>query len=936
VFELVIPGCSGHWNTSACSAQPQITIPGWHTPKDKHGSRESVFKIRSKDPSRITVKEAAKEVGLVAFRDYIFANRRGLNSLRQLGAPIPVAVPEPSATPPLFPPSAGTLVQGNVYSAAVLVNSRSNTTNKSWAPARVLVELYGQQSQSVALVEAADIAAAQPSAETSAVLSHIEVLLVPDALNLTVSESVQTEAAVLKWVQNGGLLVVAGGALLGGQLSGVAASLDIVVTQLERSARCGTSITLSRNEKAVLATNWFSTATNLNLSTTDSGIVIHDRQAGGGVGSTETIVISKCNGGSSRKFAVARSLGTQGGWIAYTSSIDPLLQQSIANFLLLTGKGCAECSRAGSGPRPLAVVDCGDGRNYVSQRSPLAALSFLPGRSQSPGDDARFDSSKLDRYRVTLSHMDSAVACNGTSCRLCFDFFLDWFSASGSSSGYSPPTTRLVSSDVGLGSIDAMQTYGGLTVSAMVLPNTTLPLSFEIVAAHQPAASFRCQLDEDCELNGVCQRSSGLCACNLGWEGPSCGRLRLLPARRAGAYPTFRTRHHVPLRSWPDPWDYQNTVPVSWGGSMMVDAVTGKTHGFFDTGCFMQGAAHVNGYQVVHAVSEGGPDGPFTFKEALIPQSKGWSCNPHCSHIKTPDGDPRGVYVCFLSIANPRQVMNPLPLNKTCTGAEVAGNASSRFTGQPPAATLIGNCSATRDGQIGEDGLSSTCAVYTHDLEHGPWYAKNVYANQGGASNAGVWQLKNGSVLAVYAAGGGIDCGDVPGCNSEPVKLSIAPTWDGNYTPVGPVLPGPHGGIVSPLWSRDQFGRIMPAEDPCFFQDKRGYLHLLVHSNTWAGSWPSLHVFSRDGSYGSWKVGTGYWGSPYTTNVSWQAPVGPGTQAGIDTPGWTKFYRRERPELHLDASGAPSYLLNGVQYGLEYPEHQYSFTLIQHVNTAPK
>ena len=95
-------------------------------------------------------------------------------------------------------------------------------------------------------------------------------------------------------------------------------------------------------------------------------------------------------------------------------------------------------------------------------------------------------------------------------------------------------------------------------------------------------------------------------------------------------------------------------------------------------------------------------------------------------------------------------------------------------------------------------------------------------------------------------------------------------------------------------------------------------------------------VFSRDGSYGSWKVGTGYWGSPYTTNVSWQAPVGPDTQAGIDTPGWTKFYRRERPELHLDRSGAPSYLLNGVQYGLEYPEHQYSFTLIQHVNTAPE
>jgi hypothetical protein len=54
---------------------------------------------------------------------------------------------------------------------------------------------------------------------------------------------------------------------------------------------------------------------------------------------------------------------------------------------------------------------------------------------------------------------------------------------------------------------------------------------------------------------------------------------------------------------------------------------------------------------------------------------------------------------------------------------------------------------------------------------------------------------------------------------------------------------------------------------------------------------------------------------------------------GIDAPAWTNFYRRERPELHL-VDGVPSYLLNGVEYGLQYPEHQYSFTLIQHVDTT--
>jgi len=210
---------------------------------------------------------------------------------------------------------------------------------------------------------------------------------------------------------------------------------------------------------------------------------------------------------------------------------------------------------------------------------------------------------------------------------------------------------------------------------------------------------------------------------------------------------------------------------------------------------------------------------------------------------------------------------------------------------------------------------------------------KDVYANQKGASNAGVWQLKNGSVLVTYAAGGGIDCGDVPGCDTEPVKASIASTWDGNYTPIGPMLPG---GIVAPLWPHDQFGKIMPSEDPCFWQDKRGYLHVLSHSNTWAGFSPSLHIFSREGQYGSWRVGTGYWGSPYTTNVSWLPPEGIDVQSGIDAPAWTNFYRRERPELHLDADGAPAYLLNGVEYGRQYPGHQYSFTLMQRVDSTFK
>ena len=214
-------------------------------------------------------------------------------------------------------------------------------------------------------------------------------------------------------------------------------------------------------------------------------------------------------------------------------------------------------------------------------------------------------------------------------------------------------------------------------------------------------------------------KGSRACVCDAGWEGASCGRLRLLPAARGGVYPTSRPRHHLPLRHLAAP-GYQNLSPVSWGGSILT-APDGKTqHGFFDTGCFMPGAAHVAGYQVVHAVSKHG--GPFIFKEVLIPQAQGWSCNPHCSYIKTPEKN-GGVYVCFLSIANTRQVLHPQRLNTTCTGSEISDNASSRGAGPPAAAKLIGNCTATREGRIGPNGLASTCAVYTHDLENGPWYS---------------------------------------------------------------------------------------------------------------------------------------------------------------------------------------------------------------------
>lgn len=869
----------------------------------------------SKDPEKITVKQAAQELGLLSFRDYVYGNRQALNSVRQMRLPIPGQQPPPPPPPPQPPGVHDT--QGNVLSALVLHHA-----NKSAATAS-LIELYRQQSQSVAAIATVDLLATPLSTETEFLLTHTSVLVIPHALNLTAAAASSLESVLLAWAHNGGLLVAAAGAV--NAFPELRTALGIQVSR--REEQCNAPLSLVRST-STFAQNWQMASPS---TTADQGYVITPAASG----DSTVIVSAQCADGAAQPFVAARQVGAQRGWLLYVSSDDATVMKSAADFLHVSAYGCMACpiDHDSAGPKPMVIDDCEHGNIGPSKRTPIATLRFIAGTDEK-NTTSQNSSSALNRYRVTLTQLNSAVPCSGISCRLCFDFLTDWFT--GGSKGYAPPTQRLLYSDAGLRPIAAMQADIGVRVCATVEASAKLPLSFEITSAYQREQHFRCFGDEDCELNGKCT-STGKCACDTGWQGASCGQLRLLPADRNGIWPASRPRHQKSPTNWSIP-GYQNMVPVSWGGSIMTDAVTSKAHGFFATGCFQsEGAAHVIGYQVVHAVSENGPQGPFAFKEVLIPEwLQGWSCNPHCSHFRTSD-DPRGVYACFLSIgnatANPRYRSQVKPLNETCTGAEIAGNASTRPGGSPTTAQLIGSCSATSTpgGQAGPDGLGSTCAIYTRSLEDGPWYAKDIFSTQLGGSNAGAWQLSNGSVVVAYAAGGGIDCGDVPDCDVEPVKLSIADTWDGPYRPVGNLV----GKIVSPLWGRDAFGSIVPSEDPAFFQDKRGFLHLITHSG---GGKPnvgvSLHAFSRDGSYGSWRLGTGYYGSPYTTNVSW-AEEPAAEQSGFITPSWTQFGRRERPELHLDKNGAPEYVINGVTYGLQHPQHQYSFTLMQRVNSTP-
>lgn len=64
-------------------------------------------------------------------------------------------------------------------------------------------------------------------------------------------------------------------------------------------------------------------------------------------------------------------------------------------------------------------------------------------------------------------------------------------------------------------------------------------------------AAANCATDSDCQLNGVCQTSSGTCACDPGWEGDQCGVLKLIPAPKTAFF--------------------QQPGVYTWGGSILLN-----------------------------------------------------------------------------------------------------------------------------------------------------------------------------------------------------------------------------------------------------------------------------------------------------------------------------------------------------------------------------
>lgn len=269
------------------------------------------------------------------------------------------------------------------------------------------------------------------------------------------------------------------------------------------------------------------------------------------------------------------------------------------------------------------------------------------------------------------------------------------------------------------------------------------------------AVASDCQDDLGCELNGAC--IAGSCKCFPGWQGGTCGTLRLKPApaialSRTGQsytlYPMQRPLppHHersgrtaivggdrtseLPDRqstvTLSDEEEAASPVAITWGGSV-ITGDDGTEHLFVDTCCYQpSNIMHdLNGCQIVHATSTS-LNKTFAFADVAVTSNR---FNPHITRYID------GTYLLYNA------------------GAEM--NCSSTCTGTPPAPSPTGSLLATREAVptpcsgTGINGLN----VATSRSLSGPWVSHDhiQIAGYGNSSesnaNPSPLVLPNGTII---------------------------------------------------------------------------------------------------------------------------------------------------------------------------------------------
>ena len=402
------------------------------------------------------------------------------------------------------------------------------------------------------------------------------------------------------------------------------------------------------------------------------------------------------------------------------------------------------------------------------------------------------------------------------------------------------------------------------------------------------SAAIGCETDLDCNLGGICIEDTKTCQCSKEWTGDDCGRLNLLPAELDNGF--------------------QPPDSSSWGGKVVEDS-SGEYHMYVTV---MAGKCGLTTWksnsEVVHAISNDKPTGPYHAVPPGLPIINPFSHNPTVEHVTTESGEKLYVMAhigCGGDTVTPKQCFNgttcdfddagdvhckngePMPINLDLK----AGCDNSHWTGMHTSNVIEGPwTSVTPAGE--------PLVITNPDPEVDPWHHAG-----GQFTNPSIWPFDNGAILLAYS----IDCHN---CEIAPghkhVGIAYAETWSGPYIDLTP---------KEPIFAFN-------SEDPCIFvSPETGTYHLIAHAT---GNWHgvSAHAFAYE-PRGPWIVADTV---PYDKTIHW-------SDGETTTP-----QKRERPQV-IFLNGVPSLLVNGVE-----PKHKspfspngytgdWTYTHVQAINT---
>ena len=428
-----------------------------------------------------------------------------------------------------------------------------------------------------------------------------------------------------------------------------------------------------------------------------------------------------------------------------------------------------------------------------------------------------------------------------------------------------------------------------------------------LLMAFHLSAVASCTSDSDCSLNGVCNVTSGTCACDAAWLGARCQTLHLLPAERSSG---LRLRGSTDASAAPSAITTQ--APVlrnisTWGGAVQYSEEDGLWHMWASQ---MVGFCGIQSWstnsQLVHATSDT-PTGTYSLAPSVasmeINGSRPSGINnsvvfPRFAHEADVTRGPNGEWVMYF-------VMNKAP-----DAAEECNTTTGVSVAQIPAGERrYGGMLRYRGDQPTYMSVSPSA--------NGPWGSPRVVLPVNNFSNAdsnlAAVIRANGSAVGLWrvrtfppAAVGG----------SSRIHLLTAADWrDPDTYKVAREELFPEVGYRG-------------AEDPHVYLDARGHFHAIFHHMDDADC-PDVdelpacgaHAFSADGLV--WTYG----GVAFGRSVTF-----------TDTGAAFDFVRRERPHMVFAKDGTtPVAVTNGVAFADQpapapYGTESATYTLLQPVS----